>query len=102
MLSRYGVDWLRQNHLTPAQKDATTFDSLLGQGYGGLMRVLAEPAHSFSLGVAGEYGWDGWSGVYMTVCPEEDLILLLMQQRTESGVTPLTRKVRNIVYSQLG
>ncbi|MEA4929112.1 MAG: serine hydrolase domain-containing protein [Candidatus Limiplasma sp.] len=102
VLSRRSVQWLSQNHLSPRQADTLNRDSMAGYGYGGLMRVLAEPAHSFSLGVAGEYGWDGWSGVYMTVCPEEDLILLLMQQRTESGVTPLTRKVRNIVYSQLG
>ena len=53
------------------------------------------------MGVAGEYGWDGWAGSYMTVCPAEDMVLLLMQHRTESGMTPLTRKIRNIVYAHL-
>jgi CubicO group peptidase (beta-lactamase class C family) len=102
VLSRRSVQWLSQNHLSPKQADTLNRDSMIGYGYGGLMRVRAEPARSFSLGVPGEYGWDGWSGVYVTVCPQEDLILLLLQQRTGNGITPLTRKVRNIVYSQLG
>jgi hypothetical protein len=66
------------------------------------MRVLMDPAKSFSLGAAGEYGWDGWTGPYMSVCPAEDMVLLTFQQRTDSGTTPLTRKIRNIVYARIG
>jgi CubicO group peptidase (beta-lactamase class C family) len=102
VLSRYGVDWLRQNHLTPAQKDATTFDSLLGQGYGGLMRVLMEPGKSFTLGAVGEYGWDGWAGTYMTVCPAEDMVFVIFQQLTNAGTNELSRRMRNILYANLG
>lgn len=102
VLSRRSVAWLTHNHLNPKQAASVNRDSMVGYGYGGLMRTLLEPARSFSLGVAGEYGWDGWTGTYMTVCPAEDMILLMMQQRAESGITPLTRKVRNIVYAQLG
>ncbi len=101
ILSPRSVEWLSQNHLTDRQRESVYFDSMYGYGYGGLMRVLEEPAKSFSLGVAGEFGWDGWTGPYMSVCPKEDIILLLMMQRTESGTTELARKIRNIVYSRL-
>lgn len=101
ILSPASVQWLSENHLNSQQRESVYFDSMYGYGYGGLMRVLEEPAKSFSLGVPGEYGWDGWTGPYMSVCPEEDLILIIMQQRTDSGITPLTRKIRNIIYSRV-
>ncbi|MDD3213892.1 MAG: serine hydrolase [Eubacteriales bacterium] len=101
VLSPSSVEWLSHNHLTDEQKKTVYFDSLYGYGYGGLMRVLEDPAKSYTLGVPGEFGWDGWTGPYMTVCPKEDMILLIMQQRTESGTTPLTRKIRSIVYSRV-
>lgn len=101
VLSPRSVAWLSHNHLSARQLSLLDWDSLYGHGYGGLMRVLMEPAQASSMGVAGEYGWDGWAGSYMTVCPAEDMVLLLMQHRTESGMTPLTRKIRNIVYAHL-
>lgn len=102
VLSPSGVRWLSQNHLTPKQQEAADIDGLLGHGYGGLMRVLLEPGKSFSLGAAGEFGWDGWAGVYMTVCPAEDLVFVVMQQLTDTGTSPLTRKMRNLLYASLG
>lgn len=101
VLSRYGVDWLRQNHLTEQQMGTTTFDSLLGQGYGGLMRVLLNPGQSFTLGAAGEYGWDGWAGAYLSVCPAEDMVLVMFQHLTGAGTNALARKMRNVVYASL-
>jgi CubicO group peptidase (beta-lactamase class C family) len=101
ILSPASVDWLSHNHLDAKQRESVYFESMYGYGYGGLMRVLERPAKSFSLGVTGEFGWDGWTGPYMSVCPQEELILLVMQQRTDSGITPLTRKIRNIVFSRV-
>lgn len=103
ILSRRSVEWLSQNHLNEQQRAAITWDTMPGYSYGGLVRVLLEPAKSFSLGAVGEYGWDGWAGAYMTVCPAENLVLLVMQHLTNTGgTTPLTRKIRNIVYSHIG
>lgn len=102
VLSRRSVEWLSQNHLNERQRASITFDSMYGCGYGGLMRVILEPAQSFSLGVAGEFGWEGWAGAYMTVCPAENMVLLVMQHCADSIITPLTRKIRNIVYSRIG
>ena len=99
VLSARAVEWLTQNHLNAQQLAGVDKDSMLGCGYGGLMRILLEPAKSTSLGVAGEFSWEGWAGPYMTVCPEEDLILLFFQQQADTGSSPLTRKVRNLVYA---
>ncbi|MCE5344415.1 MAG: beta-lactamase family protein [Eubacteriales bacterium] len=99
VLSPSSVAWLSHNHLNESQQSCIQWDSMYGYGYGGLVRVLTDPARSCTLGVAGEYGWDGWTGPYMSVCPEEDMALLVFQQLTDSGFTPLTRKIRNIVFT---
>lgn len=101
ILKPISVEWLTQNHLDAKQLASITFDTMDGYGYGGLMRVLQDPAMSYSLGVSGEFGWDGWSGTYLTVCPEKELIILVMQQCADAVITPLVRKIRNIVYSSM-
>ena len=101
IISERSVAYISQNHLNEQQLRFANWDSLLGYGYGGLMRVLMNPAMSFSLGEVGEYGWDGWTGPYMTVCPAQDMTIVMMQQRTDCGITELTRKVRNILYAHL-
>ena len=60
-----------------------------------------KPQEAITLGAAGEYGWDGWLGAYMTNDPENELTFLMMNQRMYTGTTLYTRKMRNIVYSSL-
>ena len=99
ILTPASVQWLTHNHLNAKQREGLVFHTMNGYGYGGLMRVMEEPGLGNSLGVVGEYGWDGWSGTYMTVCPQEEMILLVLQQRADAVMPPLTRKIRNIVYA---
>lgn len=101
VLGQRSVEWLSQDHLTRAQRDSITLPMMRGYGYGGLMRTLLNPARGFSLGVAGEFGWDGWAGAYMTVCPALDLVFLVIQHTTEMGTSMLTRKLRNMLYAGL-
>ncbi len=101
ILSPRAVEWLSHGHLTSAQRAGLEWDSFFGYTYGGLMRILEEPGKSFSLGSAGEFGWDGWTGPYMSVNPADDMIILVFQQRTDSGITPLTRKIRIVVFSRI-
>ena len=54
-----------------------------------------------TLGSYGEYGWDGWLGPYMSVAPGKDLIILVMEQLTGAGTSTYTRRIRNIVYSEI-
>ncbi len=101
ILSPRAVEWLSHDHLTSAQRAGLEWDSFYGYTYGGLMRILEEPGRSFSLGAAGEFGWDGWTGPYMSVNPADDMIILVFQQCADSGITPLTRKIRNVVFSRI-
>jgi len=102
ILSQRSVAWLTHNHLSPAQAATVPWDTMNGYGYGGLMRVMLDPARSYTLGAAGEFGWEGYAGAFMTVCPQQDMILLMLQHCADSPLSPLMRKVRNIVYARLG
>ena len=102
VLSPRAVEWLTHNRLSPAQMASIPWDTMNGYGYGGLMRTLMEPSKGFTLGVQGEFGWEGYAGAYMTVCPKENLILLMLQHCADSPLSPLMRKVRNIVFANLG
>ncbi|NLI22070.1 MAG: beta-lactamase family protein [Clostridiales bacterium] len=101
VLSRRGVEWLTHNHLTLAQAATVPWDTMNGYGYGGLMRTMLDPARSHTLGEKGEFGWEGYAGAYMTVCPSAKLILLMLQHCTNSPLSPLMRRVRNIVYARV-
>ncbi|MCQ4086080.1 serine hydrolase [Saccharibacillus sp. JS10] len=86
--------------LTPAQQQA--FDSgysAIGHSYGNQMRILTHSGQSGLIGHQGEYGWDGWLGAYFTNSPQEKLTFLFMIQKRDAGTLPITRKLRNIVFS---
>ena len=77
------------------------WDSLAGHTYGNLLRVLKHPEEAMSLGSAGEFGWDGWLGVYMSVIPEHNMCILYMMQKPDTGTVDVTFKLRNIIFSAL-
>ena len=64
---------------------------LEGFSYGNLMRVLVGK---------GEFGWDGWLGCYMEVVPEQNMTFLMMTQKKDAGTYTLSRKIRNIIFSE--
>ena len=94
-------EYLTTGKLDNAQRSSMNWENLPGYNYGNLMRVLQEPEKCVSLGTKGEYGWDGWLGAYMVNDPENELTLLIMNQRMNTGTTLYTRKMRNIVFSSL-
>ncbi|MEN8905888.1 MAG: serine hydrolase domain-containing protein [Clostridiales bacterium] len=83
------------------QKYFDKWMTLNGHSYGNLMRVMIDYTKATNLGSLGEYGWDGWLGTYFCNCPKDNLILLVMIQKTDSGTTSLIRKLRNIILSSL-
>ncbi len=101
ILGRKTVEFMTRNHLREDQRELFNWDSLWGYGYGCLMRVLMEQGAAQSNVSAGEFGWDGWTGNYVMMDPKEDLVMLYFIQRTDSGTTPVVRKLRNVVYGAL-
>lgn len=101
LISEKTWEYLTGGKLDEAQRAGIIWENLPGYNYGNLMRVLEEPQKCVSLGTKGEYGWDGWLGAYMVNDPENELTLLIMNQRMNTGTTLYTRKMRNIVFSAL-
>lgn len=101
LISEKTWEYLTSGHLNHTQRAGMIWENLPGYNYGNLMRVLDDPSQCVSLGTKGEYGWDGWLGAYMANDPENELTLLIMNQRMNTGTTLYTRKMRNIVFSSL-
>lgn len=96
ILSEKTVEYMTTSHLNPKQEQIFDLcEDLAGYSYGNLMRILTKPELCHHLGTKGEYGWDGWLGAFFVNSPKDNLTFLLMYQKTNSGTTPLTRKLLN-------
>lgn len=96
------VEFMTTAHITEAQqKYVNEWENLPGHTYANLLRILKDPEAAVFLGSKGEYGWDGWLGTYMMNDPVHNLTLLIMHQKTDSGTTTYTRRMRNVVFSAL-
>ena len=101
LLGRKTVEFMTRNQLTPEQRRTMEWDSVRGYGYSCLMRVLVDPAVAGTNASPGEYGWDGWTGNYVTMDPSEDLVFMYFIQKCGAGMTPLVRKLRSATYGAL-
>ena len=72
-----------------------------GYTYGNLMRRCIAPEEHRNLCTYGEYGWDGWLGMYFVNLPKENITLLIGMQKKDDGTFTLTRKLRNVCCSYL-
>lgn len=96
------IEFLTSQVLDPYQQEALTeWYELMGHSYGNLMRVATDIHQTGILLSQGEYGWDGWLGCYFANCPEDGITILMMMQKKDAGTTALTRKIRNIIMSDL-
>lgn len=100
ILGRKTVEFMAQDRLTEAQKVDYDWDSTRGYGYGCLMRVLVDQGRAQTIASPGEFGWDGWTGNYMTIDPSEDLAIIYFIQRCAGG-SAFLRKLRMAVYASL-
>lgn len=101
ILGRKTIDYMTKNQLNAKQLEAFCWPSLRGHGYGNLLRIMTDPSHAGSNGSIGEYGWDGWTGNYITIDPKENLIILYFIQKTNTGTDDTTLKLRNIIFGGL-
>ncbi len=102
ILSPRTVEYMTTAHILPIQQcGMDTWESLAGYSYGNLMRIMTAPEEAVYIASKGEYGWDGWLGTYMMNDPANDLTLLVMQQKCDSGTTTYTRRMRNVMFAAL-
>lgn len=101
ILGRKTVEYMTSDQLTEWQKPALYYGATKGYGYGNYLRVLTDKAAASTNASLGEYGWDGWTGDYVTISPEDNMIFLYFIQRCGAGCNETTRKLRQIVYGAL-
>lgn len=91
------VEFLTSGELTAAQQAAFHEKiDLPGFTYSHLMRQMRVNGSYSALTRGREYGWDSWTGCYFACIPEENRLMLLMEQKAETGTTPTARKIRNV------
>ena len=96
------VRYMMGAELLPHQQRAfEKWIGLEGFSYGNLMRICKNPAQAAFLAGRGEYGWDGWLGVYFANFPEEKMTILMGTQKKDGGTFALTRKLRNLILTEL-
>ena len=103
ILSPESVRFFTRGQLLPWQQEAfeNNWLGLEGFTYNHLLRICTCPQKGGMLARKGEFGWDGWLGMYFAAFPQEKMILLMGCQKQDSGTFTLTRKLRNIVLSSL-
>ena len=84
ILGRKTVEYMTTNQMTEYQMPALYYGATKGYGYGNYMRILVDKTTAATNASLGEFGWDGWTGDYVTISPNET-----------------TRKLRQIVYGAL-
>lgn len=101
ILGRKTVEYMTTNQMTDNQMYALYYGATKGYGYGNYFRILTDKAAAATNASLGEYGWDGWTGDYVTISPEDNMIFLYFIQRCGTGCNETTRKLRQIVYGAL-
>ena len=81
------VEWLQESGLA----------QMAGYGYGNCMRVNLGNGKSLSKETEGEFGWDGWSGPYVSIDTVHNRVILLMQQVSGFDHWDFIWKIRNEV-----
>ena len=101
ILGRKTAQYMTTNQMTKNQMYALYYGATKGYGYGNYLRILTDKAAAATNASLGEYGWDGWTGDYITISPEDNMIFLYFIQRCGAGCNETTRKLRQIVYGAL-
>jgi CubicO group peptidase (beta-lactamase class C family) len=73
-----------------------------GLGWGlANVNVVLDPASVRYPSSVGEYTWNGSAGTIFWVNPEEDLVVVIMQQRQPSDVESMRPRVKTLVHEAL-
>lgn len=94
--------YLTTPQLSPRQKTGIDWPQLKGYTYGNLLRVLENPAACCTCVPAGEFGWDGWTGPYFCVSPEDQTVLLYLVQVCGGSTSDIVTRLRNTTFGMLG
>lgn len=97
ILSEETIETFMQNMVPVQWLKEKGFQQMQGYGYGNCMRINLGTSQSLSKEVTGEFGWDGWTGPYVSVDTVNDRVILLMQQISGFDHWDFIWKIRNAV-----
>lgn len=83
------------------EKFNQNMENFTGYTYCNFLRIAYEPGKCKYLTEKGEFGWDGWLGPYLSIDIKNQLVIVMLMQKTGAGTWELTRKLKNIVNSSL-
>ncbi|MBQ4487376.1 MAG: beta-lactamase family protein [Oscillospiraceae bacterium] len=101
ILGRNTVSFMRQCIVPSAVTAPACWESMRGQGYGALMRVMEKRTKSGMLYHENTYGWDGLLGCYFSIDPTEELGLVLFMQQLYQGCGDFARRMQNLIWGLL-
>ncbi|EDY80971.1 beta-lactamase [Verrucomicrobiia bacterium DG1235] len=98
VLGRKTVEMMRTNQIG----DLAGVDSRTPSGFGFGVRVRPESSPQLkALGSPGEFGWDGYATLYVSMDPQERMVLLLMLQHVPWNQNGIYEKFINTTYQAL-
>lgn len=101
ILGRKTIELMRMNHLNSDNSQDFNWERLAGYGYGLGVQVMVNPPMSGSNSPIGEFGWNGMSGAWVTICPQEKLSAVYMQQMLPNFENFQQPRLRNVIYGAL-
>jgi CubicO group peptidase (beta-lactamase class C family) len=107
LLGRKTLDLMTMNHL-PGKSDLSTLSRSLfsetqnaGTGFGLGFAITEDVAKTMIPGSAGEYYWGGMFSTAFFIDPVERLHMVFMTQLSPSGLYPIRRELKTLIYSSL-
>lgn len=97
ILTEASVEAFTVNMLPEALLPTVNFPQMKGYGYGNLMRVNLGRGESLSAESRGEFGWDGWSGPYVTIDRARRRVFLSLMQISGWQHWPFVWKMRDVL-----
>lgn len=107
LVGRKTLDLMTMNHL-PGKSDLSTLSRSLfsetqnaGTGFGLGFAINDDVARTMIPGSAGEYYWGGMFSTAFFIDPVERLHMVFMTQLSPSGLYPIRRELKTLIYSAL-
>ena len=101
ILSKYSVELMKTNRLTPELLKDLNWKQLRGCGYGLGVRTHMSPAESGLLCNIGEFGWGGAAGATAIIDTQINLAVFFVQHTRNPREAYYQPRLRNVVYSCL-
>ncbi|WP_342041635.1 serine hydrolase domain-containing protein [Bacillus sp. OTU2372] len=101
IIGRNTIQLMSTNHLNSQNSSDFNWNRLAGYGYGLGVQVMIDPPTSGSNSPVGEFGWNGMSGTWVTICPKEKLSAVYMQQMLPNFEDYQQQRLRSVIYGSL-